>query len=325
MFNKAIIYLLSSLILLGCNTSEQASDQFEAASNGINGGAISSDGRLAIIGSVYHGGSLWRLTDGERIYNWNHSESEPSIILSADIAPDNLWAISAESHSMVLWEISSGQAARYWTAPAEVLDIDLAQGGRYALLGQADHSAVIFNTVQGGIVRSFTHEGRVRSVDLSNDGRLAITGSEDRTAAIWRVDNGDKTLSVQFQEDVQQVAISPAGNYAFAAAKYDRAEILDIKLGKTLNIIPLSKERIKRGLEITASRFSEDGKQLLLGYTNRKVELWQTETATLLKSWKLNKRHAWQPTGASVVDVAFNKKANSYYAIGSNGFISLLK
>jgi WD40 repeat protein len=318
-------YFLIVLLLFGCDSAQKPDDRLEAASSGINGGTISNDGRLAIIGSVHHGGSLWRLNDGERIYNWNHSEDELSIILSADIAPDNQWALTAEAHTMVLWDTKSGQAARFWTTPAEVLDADLAQGGRYAILGQADHSAVIFNTVKGGIARSFDHEGRVRSVDLSTDGRLAITGSEDQTAVVWRVDNGEKILTAQYQEDVQQVAISPNGHYAFAAAKYDRAEILDIRSGKSLKSIPLSKEKIKRGLEITAARFSEDGQQLLLGYTNRKVELWQVESVELVKTWRLSKRHTWQPTSASVIDIAFNEKANRYHAIGSNGFIYVLK
>ena len=228
------------------------------AINGVHGGSISDDGRLAIIGSVHHGGSLWRLSDGERLYNWNHSKEEPSVIISSDIDPSGRWALTAEAHTMVLWELNTGNAARFWTAPGEVLDADLAPGGRYALLGQADHSAVIFNTVRGGIVRTFTHEGRVRSVDLSGDGRLAITGSEDQTAVIWNVNNGERLLTIEHQEDVQQVAISHDGRFAFTAAKYDKAEVWDIAEQRSLKTIPLSKERIKRGLEITAARFSRD-------------------------------------------------------------------
>ncbi len=313
------------LLLTACDQSTSPNERIEVAVNGIHNGAISHDGKFAIVGSVQHGGSFWRLSDGERLYNWNHSEEELSVIISADIDSSNSWALTAEAHTIVLWDINTGNATRFWTAPGEVLDADLAPGGRYALLGQADHSAVIFNTIRGGIVRSFTHEGRVRSVDLSGDGRLAITGSEDQTAIVWRVDNGEKIMTMQHQEDVQQVAMSEDGRYAFTSAKYDRAEIWDINTGKALKSIPLSKERIKRGLEITSARFSSDSRYLLLGYTNQKVELWQTEGAKLLKTWKLTKRHQWQPTGVSVIDLAFSGQANRYYAIGSSGFIYLLQ
>lgn len=321
-----IIFIISAAFIIGsCGSSTAPNDRIEVAVNGIHGGTLSDDGKYTIIGSVQHGGSLWRLSDGERLFNWNHGENELSVVISADIEPSNNWALTAEAHTIVLWDMNTGSAARFWTAPGEVLDADLANGGRYALLGQADHSAVIFNVIKGGIVRSFKHEGRVRSVDLSRDGRLAITGSEDQTAVVWRVDSGKKLMTMQHQEDVQQVALSPDGRFAFTSAKYDRAEIWDITTGKTLKSIPLSKERIKRGLEITSARFSDDGQNLLLGYSNQNVELWEVENVRRLRTWKLTKRHTWQPTGVSVIDLAFSSQANRYYAIGSSGFVYLLE
>lgn len=322
---QATLLIGMLIFITACGSSTPPIDRVEVAVNGIHGGTLSDDGRHAIVGSVQHGGSLWRLSDGERLYNWNHGENELSVIISADIEPSGNWALSAEAHTLVLWDMSTGSAARFWTAPGEVLDADLANGGRYALLGQADHSAVIFNVIQGGIVRSFSHQGRVRSVDLSRDGRLAITGSEDQSAILWRVDNGEKLMTMQHQEDVQQVALSPDGRFAFTAAKYDRAEIWDVRNASSLKSLPLSKERIKRGLEITAARFSDDSQYLLLGYTNQKVELWKIADTKLVKTWKLTKRHKWQPTGVSVIDLAFTTKANRYYAIGSSGFIYLLE
>lgn len=315
---------ITLLLLTACGQGNPPADRIEAAINGIHGGILSNDGSLAVIGSVQHGGSLWRLADGERLFNWNHGEEELSVIISADIEPENKWALTAEAHTMVLWDVNTGSAARFWTAPGEVLDLALNSGGRYALLGQADHSAVMFDVIRGGIVRSFNHQGRVRSVDLSLDGKLAITGSEDQQAIIWSVDSGNKMMTMAHEEDVQTVALSPDGRYAFTGAKYDRAEIWDVGSGKSLKTIPLSKERIKRGLEVTAARFSDDGNQLMLGYTNRKVELWALPEVRLVKEWSLTKRHQWQPTGVSVIDLAFATQANRYYAIGSSGFIYLL-
>ncbi len=319
----ALLLLGISLLISACNQATKPLQRLELASQGITGGALSDDGSLSVIGSVQHGGSLWRLTDNERLYNWNHSKDELSVFIAADIEASNNWAVTAEAHTLVLWDVNTGNAARFWTAPGEVLDVELAIGGTYALLGQADHNAVIFNIVKGGIVRTFKHEGRVRSVDLSGDGRLAITGSEDQSAVVWRVDNGEKVMTMQHQEEVQIVSISADGRYGFSAAKYDRAEIWDIAGGVSLVTIPLAKERIKRGLEITAARFSKDGEFLLLGYTNQKVELWKTNDLQKIKTWELTKRHVWQPSGVTVVDLAF--QAQRYYALGSNGFIYLLE
>ncbi|MEO0442644.1 MAG: hypothetical protein AAFZ92_02745 [Pseudomonadota bacterium] len=319
------VFCLIVATTIGCGQSLAPEDQIEVAVNGIHGGKISEDGSAAIVGSVQHGGSFWRLTDGERLYNWNHSKEELSVIISADIDSSGRWGLTAEAHTLVLWDTQTGSATRFWTAPGEVLDARLAPGGRYALLGQADHSAVIFNTIRGGVVRNFTHQGRVRSVDLSGDGRLALTGSEDQTAAVWRIDNGEKLFTMEHQEDVQTVALSYDGAYAFTAAKYDRAEIWDIGQRRSLRTIPLSKERIKRGLEVTAARFSRDSRHLLLGYTNRTVELWEVKSGKRLKQWKLAKRYQWQPTGVSVIDLGFSTQAKRYIALGSSGFIYELK
>lgn len=311
--------------LIGCGQDKGIVERLEVASNGIHGGAISHDGMTAVLGSVFHGGSLWRLTDGERLYNWNHSDEEQSIIISADIDATGEWALTAEAHTMVLWAANTGDAARFWTAPGEVLDLALAPGGRFALLGLADHSAVIFNTIQGGIARTFTHQGRVRSVDITQDGRLAITGSEDQTAIIWRVDRAEALMTIQHQEDVQLVAISPNGDYAFTAAKYDKAEIWDVNAKRSLKTLPLAKEKLKRGLQITSARFNQNGSQLLVGYSNRTVELWNVKNVTMVKQWKLSLRNPWQPTGVSALDLSFTDKKGRYLAMGTNGFVYYLE
>jgi hypothetical protein len=329
---KCIMKLLSGglfsftlLLITACGSHTAPSERFEVAINGIYHGALSAGGRYAIIGSVRHGGSLWRLSDNERIYNWNHTEGDTSVLIATDFDPTTRWALTTEAHTIVLWDVSNGSAARFWTAPAEILDAKLAPDARFALLGQADHTAVIFNTLRGGIVRSFSHQGRVRSVDLNNDGSMAITGSEDRTSVVWDVNSGLKILTITHEKDVQHVSLSPDGHFALSAAKYDRADIWDVRSKKILNSIPLSRERIKRGLEIVTSKFSQDGQKILLGYSNQIVELRDTKSASLIKSWKLTKRKGWQPTGVSALDVAFAKAANTYYAIGSSGFIYLLK
>ena len=323
---KLLIFTLTSAVLLAsCGNHEEPSRQLEVAINGVHGGALSDDGSFAVVGSVYHGGSLWSIADGERLYNWNHSDEEESIFIAADVDPSNRWGLSAEAFTMVLWDIDSGQAARFWNAPGEVLDLALVQGGSYTLLGLADHSAVIFNTLRGGISRTFTHQGRVRSVDLSTDGRLAITGSEDRTAVVWDVNTAQAIMRMPHEEDVQQVAISGNGRYAFTAAKYDKAQVWDIELKQPIFKIPLAKEKLKRGLRITAARFSEDGNQILLGYANRIVELWDIKGRTLVKSWKLKKRHMWQPTAVAPVDLAFTRQRGVYSVLGSNGFVFWLQ
>lgn len=321
MYFTIIIGLLCGL-LTACGDKNLPTRSIEMASKGINGGALSNDGQYAVVGSIFHGGSFWRTSDGERIYNWNHSDKEDDrIIISADISTSNTHALTADAASIVLWDVDTGRATRFWTSPAEVLASQLSANGRYAILGLADHSAVIFDAIRGGIVRTLHHKGRVRSVDMSQNRQLAITGSEDQTATVWRLEDGQALFNINHKEDVQLVKLSHDGRYALSAAKYDRAELWDIPSQKSLGIIPLEKEQLRRGLRITAAEFSADGTSLLLGYPNRVVELRRLPSLTVIQSWTLPKRNQWQPSAAAVIDLAYDKHHDHYWAMSSDGFV----
>lgn len=316
--------MISTLIACGEKTPPSAS--YELARKGINGGALSVNGEFSVVGSLFDGGSLWRNSDNERLYNWNHSENnDDRVIISADIDNTNTRALTADASTIVLWDINTGHASRFWTSPAEILDSKLTNGGRYAMLGLADHSAVIFDAVRGGLTRTFHHKGRVRSVDVSDDNRIAITGSEDQTAVVWQLSDGERLFTVPHKEDVQLVKLSRDGRYALTAAKYDRVELWDVQQQHSLGVIPLKKQQLKRGLRVTAAEFSHDGSFLLIGYPNQTVELRSVQSLAVVKQWHLPKRNKWQPTAAAVIGLAFDKKEEHYWAMSSDGFVHALK
>lgn len=320
----AIILMLSS-----CSQHNEPSRSDEMASRGIYAAALSEDGRYSVIGSIFQGGSFWRNTDHERFFNWNHSQDpDDRIITSTAIDASNRRALTTDTSTLVLWDINTGEASRYWTSPAEILDSQLNNGGRYALLGLADHSAVMFDVVRGGITRTFHHKGRVRSVDISGGSNgnpsLVITGSEDQTATIWQVSDGERLFTVQHEEDVQLVKLSHDSRYALTSAQYDRAELWDTSTQTSLGVIPLKKAQLQRGLRITSARFNRGGTEILLGYANRNIELRDLQSLSVLKKWTLPKRNQWQPTAAAVIDVAFDNKQGQYRAISSDGFIHTL-
>lgn len=305
--------------LWGCEKGLEPSHSIEVASIGAQGGAISDDGTYAIIGSVHQGGSLWRLTDGERLYNWNHGQDQLTTIVAADFSPDGNWAMTADIQTMVLWSMADGSAHRFWTAPGEILSLALSSDGNYALLGLSDHSAVLFDVKRGGVRRTFHHQGRVRAVAISDDTKLAITGSEDYTATIWDIDTGKVLHQIQHEDDVQLVAISPDGQRAFSAAKYDKALVWDTANGQIVSRVPLEAEKMKRGVRFTSAKFSQDGRRLLTGLPDRVVQLWDTQSMREQGKWILPKRDAWKPTGASVLAVGFGPRSLHHYAIASNG------
>ncbi len=317
---KRILFLSAlSLTLCGCERGTPPSTTIEVAAQGIHGAAISHNGHYTAIGSINHGGSLWRIKDGERLYNWNHKANAFTTILNADFSPEGSWAITADPHTMVLWSMKDGSPFRFWTAPGEVLSVALAPNGELALLGLDDHTATIFDVQRGGIKRTFHHENRVRSVAFDSDARRALSGSEDYTATAWQVSSGKAINTFKHNDEVHLVALSPNGKQAFSVAKYDRAVLWDVDTGKTIGTTKLNAEKLRRGMTYTSAKFSNDGRQLLTGRPDQIIELWDTRNLERLHRWELPKRDAWQPTSSAAIAVGFGN-AGEYFAVGSNGF-----
>jgi WD40 repeat protein len=314
------------ILLSACGDEHLPTSSTEVASKGLYSGSLSSDGEWAFAGSIFQGGSLWRIKDGERLYNWNHTtDEEKSIILFADIASSNTKAMTADESTLVLWDINTGEASRFWTSPAKILDIALLGNGQYAALGLADQSAVIFDAVRGGITRTFRHTGQVNSVAVSNEQSLLITGSEDRTASIWQLNSGERLFTIKHEEAIDFVTLSQDGNYALTSSQYDKAEIWDVSTQQSVGTIPMKKQQISRGLRITAAVFSDDSAFILIAYPNRIIELREVNTLAIIDQWTLPKRNQWQPTSAVVLDLAFDKQYGVFHAISSDGFLHRLE
>lgn len=313
----ALTVLLS---IAACDSTNSPDQSWEYAVKGTYSAEFSDDGSLAAIGSIYHGGSLWQVEKGERLFNWNHKQGDYSNIIAVGFSPEGNYSLTADHQTMVLWNTVTGTADTFWTAPSEVLDIDLSNNGNFALLGLADYSAVLFDVKRGGVKRSFHHQDRVSAVTISRDGSKALTGSEDSTARLWDLQSGQQLYQFDHLDEVVTVALSPAGDKAFTVAKYDKAALWDLNTGQPIGSLPLQPTAVKRGQSFSSARFSEDGLFLLTGNSDRQVQLWSVKTLSLIASWTVPKRDPWKPTGASIVAVSFSPKKGQYFAIASNGF-----
>lgn len=312
--------LAATASLLACTPTPPPTHSLEVAVKSVQTGALSDDGEFALIGSLYHGGSLWRLHDGERLFNWNHAQPQSDLVASA-FSPNGRWAITADTGStLVLWNTRTGEAERYWSAPGRVLSVSLDSNAQHALLGLATGEALLFDIRRGGILQRLEHGARVNSVALGKSGRSALTGSDGGKAVSWDVATGNRSAELAHDDDVQLVALSQDETLALSVSKYDRAVIWSTRSGDIIGDIPLKAEQLKRGLRFTAAAFDETNQRLLTGRPDGVIELWNVQTLQRLQHWQLPKRDAWQPTGAAALDVAFGE-SERIHAIASNGFV----
>lgn len=319
-----IALLVGCLTLVGCDNATSPTSWEELAIGGAYSASLSDDGRLAVVGSFNHGGSLWDIQSKERLFDWNHVNQGFSIISAAAFSPNADYAVTATQQDLVLWEVTSGQPRAFWSAPAEIMQLDLSPAGNFALLGLADHTAVLFDVKQGGIKRTLRHDARVRSVDLSVDGRFALTGSDAYKTRFWDIQQGTELQSITLGNVVDTVALSPDARRAFSSGSLDKAIIWDTQTGEILHTLSDINSIKQQRVSYLSARFSDDGEQLLTGTAAGLVQLWSVADGTVLKAWRVHKRDPYGPVHAGVYALAFGPDG-SYFAISSNGILNQLR
>ena len=308
-----IFAIVSTAATIGC-TDNHEDATWEIAAQGLYAGAFSANANLALVGSLNHGASLWRMQDKERLFNWSHSSGEFAQLVAASFSPDASRAVTTDPRTMVMWNTQTGTALQYWATPGAVLDVAVLHDNQRVLLGLKDHSALLFDAVTGSYQATFLHAGAVGTVAVSNDGEYALTGSDDETAVLWSIATGKKVHTFTHGNPIREVAISPSSKYSLTAAQGDIVAIWDNQSGKMLH-------QLHRGLYhgVASASFSADDSLLVLGYTNRQVALFDVQRGTELRTWDSGTKHAMRATGAAVIDVAFATDQAVIYALVGDG------
>ena len=86
-----------------------------------------------LVGSVRHGGSLWRLSDGQRLYDWNHQAEGLSVLSATALAANGRFAATAEGRQLTLWDCGTGQALGSWLLDGAIQSLAVSDDGRRKL------------------------------------------------------------------------------------------------------------------------------------------------------------------------------------------------
>ncbi len=307
------------LLLSGCSSGEPPSASWEMAAQGFYAAAISDDGEMAVVGSMNHGASMWRLADHERLFNWAHESGEFAELVAADFSPDGTTAVTTDPRTLVMWNTASGAAMNFWATPGVVLDVAVMNDNRHVLMGLDNHSALLFDAVSGDYKRTLLHEGEVASVAVDEAGDNALTGSDDYTAVLWQLSDGTVLNTYQHDNPVRCVALSPSGRYAFTAAQGDLVAIWDNESGSQLHELH---HGINHG--VVSARFSPDDRLLAVGYANRRIALYDVVSGRPMQTWDPGTRHAMRASGAAIIELAFTDGA-ALWALAGDGRLLRLR
>ncbi len=308
------LIVLSLTILTACE-GEKPEQTTKVAVQGVISAALPKAADYAVIGSLQHGGSLWNLSNLERLYNWNHQGGQFSSLRAVGISGDSRIATTVVGADIVVWEVSTGQSLNFWRAPDKIMAMQLGQQGRYAILGLQNSQAVYFDIERGQARQEFQHEAEVFGVAISADGKLAMTGSDDRTARIWRLEDGALLHRFEHGNQVKTVALSDDGALAFSTAQREEAVVWDTTSGSAKSKVDV------RYANFTSARFSEDSSKLALGTFRGDVFLVDTATGAKVKHWKAKSRQVWGPASSgAILSVAFQPDGK-IIAVSSDGLL----
>ncbi|PIE42035.1 MAG: hypothetical protein CSA49_00720, partial [Gammaproteobacteria bacterium] len=297
-----LVALLGLILLTACGDTPKK--EWKLTAQGAYTISLGANGKYSLVGSIRHGGSLWRLRDGERLYNWNHAKGQKSAIIASAISPDNSYAITAEKMRMVMWNMKTGKPQGFWEVPGGALDIALAKNGSFAIVGQENYNALYIETATGSVISKLPHSGDVNTVAISDNGRIGVTGSEDGYVRIWNLQSTPTAKELhrfKIGDDVSVVAISNDGRLAFGAAYYGKGTVWNVASGKPVSQLGFSRNTF------SAARFSKNKRHLLTGDTVRRVMLWDVKSGKELKTWSIRPPSFYPPSGLIIGDVAFGK------------------
>lgn len=323
-----LIYLYITLFLSACG-GEPPTSSLELANKGIYAAALPNLGSKAIISSSNHGASLWDIASEERIYNWNHTSENFTIMSDVSISNNQKVGLTAEKHQYALWNVESGKAIEFRSVPGEITAIVLSDTGAFALAGLKNYQCLFIDVFNNRTLHSLRHQGAIRSVALSEapephtdrgpEGNLVgLTSADDKTVKLWNLNSGEAIYTWKFDNIVNHVNLSQKGAWSLLSIQHERW-LLYQNSKKTDPQEHFSVSN--RGMSITASAFSLDGSKLLFGGSSRVIELWDTLKKEKIASWRAPKKERWSPYPAGILEVGFSTSEGTIYAITSAGML----
>jgi len=302
---------LMAISLMACQNDTPADKTWTHDEKGLFTASFSSNAEYALVAATGGPARLIEVSSNQVKHQWQHTDSNEGIIASA-VSANNKFALTAEIGSLALWEINSGKIIGYWDFP-RITDLALSTDGSHAVIGMENNQAYYFDLYYGKIIHTFDHDGSINTVALAANGQYAITGGNQHQAKLWDLKTGELKQQWSHTFKIYKVALSADGSYAMSNASLGKSRIWDTDSGKMLSQLPM------RYMTVSAASFSPNGKTLLTGRPNQRIDLWDVKTGELLNSWSPKKRNVWRPDTAAILALAFSSDGQSFTSETSSG------
>ena len=247
-------------------------------------GALTFSMDAQIIASV-HGNSVyvWETDTGTSIAIL---DKHPAAIKTLALSPDSAQlATTGEDWKVHLWDVKTGKAIRSLDHPSAVNAVAFSPDGKR--LASAGGSLRLWDAYTGKLLHDNSKDlGSVNLLIFSRDGKILASGGEwNHTVHLWDVETGTpkKTLKGHTGE-IRDLAFSRDGHTLLTVSKDKTLRLWDVETGTQRKqfYTPLNRrEKMRSGKktdDVSAAKFSQDGKYLIIASRAGTLHICSAET-----------------------------------------------
>jgi WD40 repeat protein/serine/threonine protein kinase len=282
--------------------------RFVGHTAGINGLAISRDGRHILTGARDRTLRLWDIETGREIRRF---EGHTGTVCGVALSPDGRRALSSSGFplgdkTLRYWDVDTGKELPFWRLRG-VWGVAFSPDGLRVLTSDRDYRLRLRELASGKEVQRFVgHTEFAQSVDFSPNGRFVLSGSADKTMRLWDAETGREMRRFDGHTSrVWCVTFSPDGRRALSCGDDTTLRLWDIETGEEIR-----RFEHRPWDRFNSAAFSPDGRYALSG-GDEGVRLWEVETGNLL--------HEFKGHTAYIEPVAFTPDGRYALSAGADG------
>jgi len=249
--------------------------------------------------------------------------SSSSVVNPVAISPNGKWIVSgSEDNSIKIWDIKTGRILKLLEGHTDsVTSVVISSDGKLIVSGSYDNSIKVWDSETGKLVRTLSsHKNPVLMVAISQDKKMIVSSSEVDNIKIWNVDTGKLVKTLKENSELISIAISNRGEFIISGFRNGKIKVWDTKSynlqmvlreeKRGMSSIAISKDGkkiftasslstiitkwnresktnvqvLKVGKShVNAMAICKNGKIIILALSNTTIQIWDTETNTLLK------------------------------------------
>ncbi len=307
----AIAALTAALVLPGCS-GDEPHHSVNKTQDAVQTASLSAEGNYVLLAKDEAPLELWDLKN-QRVVSILEGIPAQKNIHHASLSPDGRFALTANTHTLILWDNNTGEPVAAWAHPETIQDIAISRFGQKILVGLSNNHAQFIKVGQTQAFPPLEHDDQITVVTISQDGQYMLTGSKDKSAKIWSAQDGRLLHAWAHDSEIKTAALSPDNRYAFTSDGKGHSKIWEIKSGKLLQDLN-NQPRV-----VTIAAFSPSGRYLVTGTDPEILQLWHVPTGEYITQWRLPKKDLMKPTTGTIHSVAFSKDEKKIFSEDSYG------